>query len=194
MLTRPVSRFRTEPKRGNYGRSPLFVPLVYAASDDWLPKHVVLDVENDAAWLPNNQERHYKTAETAILELAEKQTNTNRQGRQMASDFASALERLGNDPSLFREFISYYEDDCPQLVEAIRHAVARRDAAAVHRASHALRGLAANLGGIDVAAVALAIEECSMRGDLSDIVAMMERLDAALSSLNAELHECKCAF
>lgn len=112
----------------------------------------------------------------------------------MASDFASALERLGNDHSLFREFISYYEDDCPQLVEAIRHAVARRDAAAVHRASHALRGLAANLGGTDVAAVALTIEECSMRGDLSDIVAMMERLDAALSSLNAELHECKCAF
>lgn len=75
-----------------------------------------------------------------------------------AIDFDSALERLDGDRDLFDELTHVFEQECPKVIEAMRHAIATRDAKALEQQAHTLKGSSANLGAFAVSHAAAEIE------------------------------------
>jgi PAS domain S-box-containing protein len=61
-------------------------------------------------------------------------------------DRAAVLARVSNKRQILPRIIALFREDCPHLLEAIRGALARRDAAELVRAAHTLKGAVGNLG------------------------------------------------
>jgi signal transduction histidine kinase/DNA-binding response OmpR family regulator/HPt (histidine-containing phosphotransfer) domain-containing protein len=76
-----------------------------------------------------------------------------------AFERASALERLGGDPVLLSEIIQLFLEDCPIRVAAIRAAIDVRDADALCREAHALKGAAGNLSALSLFETAEILEQ-----------------------------------
>jgi signal transduction histidine kinase/HPt (histidine-containing phosphotransfer) domain-containing protein/ActR/RegA family two-component response regulator len=76
-----------------------------------------------------------------------------------AFDEAGLLERVGDDRDLAREVIDAFIDDHPDRLHALDLAITTQDAAQIRRAAHAIKGAAATVGGLAVAATSRALEE-----------------------------------
>jgi HPt (histidine-containing phosphotransfer) domain-containing protein len=105
----------------------------------------------------------------------------------MTLDLNGAMLRLGNDVTLFEEFIGFYQEDYPRLLKELQEAVKQRDGEAIHHASHKLKGLVVSLGATDVAAAASALERMGRAKDLSEAEETLARLETEIEQLNAEL-------
>ena len=105
----------------------------------------------------------------------------------MTLDFEGAMLRLGNDFSLFEEFIGFYKEDCPRLLKALRDGVAERDAEVIHQSAHSLKGLVASLGATDVASSAAALERMGRANDLSDVGEGLRNLEGDIAKFEAAL-------
>jgi len=106
---------------------------------------------------------------------------------QMTLDLQRAMQRLGNDVSLFQEFIGFYEEDYPRLVQSLKKAVDAKDAEGVHQAAHSLKGLVASLGATDVAASASTLERMGRGHDLSEAASTFAKLRSEIDRFNSEL-------
>jgi HPt (histidine-containing phosphotransfer) domain-containing protein len=82
-------------------------------------------------------------------------------------DYADAMQRLGNDTDLFREFIGFYDEDSRLLLSQIEAAIESDDAGQLLHAAHSLKGLAANLGALRVVAAAFSLENTGKSGTMS---------------------------
>jgi signal transduction histidine kinase/CheY-like chemotaxis protein len=69
------------------------------------------------------------------------------------------LARVGGDRQLLAEISRLFVDDAPRHLEKIQQAIAARDADALRRAAHALKGAAANFEAEPVVAAARALED-----------------------------------
>lgn len=54
------------------------------------------------------------------------------------------LSRFGGDAGLLRELAELFIQSCPKMLEDIRDAVQKRDAKALERAAHSLKGCVGN--------------------------------------------------
>ena len=83
-----------------------------------------------------------------------------------AFDRAEVLRRLEGDDQLLREIIDLFIQDSASLVDRLRRAVERKDAAEVCAAAHRLKGSASNLAAGPVTDAARALEAIAERGAL----------------------------
>ena len=102
-------------------------------------------------------------------------------------DHKKALASLDGDTDLLCEVIDIFLETCPELLDAVRKAVEKRDAEAVERAAHSLKGAVATLSALDAAATAQRLETMGREGGLAEaqeVCAMLEgqmqRLESAL--------------
>lgn len=107
----------------------------------------------------------------------------------MTLDLQGAMQRLGNDLSLFHEFIGFYEEDYPRLLKAIQTGAAGRNAEAIHHAAHSLKGLVASVGATDIVATCTALERMGRSGDLAEADETVQKLEADIERFNRELSE-----
>ncbi len=98
-----------------------------------------------------------------------------------------ALGRLGGDEELLREIAALFLDDYAVSIKALRDSVRRRDAQAVERLSHSLKGSVANFGASEAVSAAFALESAGRRGDLETASEQLAALEAALQRLRPEL-------
>jgi PAS domain S-box-containing protein len=96
-----------------------------------------------------------------------------------AFDEEAALERLGGDRELLRELAEMFVESAPELIAAVREAAGRRDARALERAAHSLKGSAATFSAAGAVEAAQAVESKAKTGDLSVV-------DEAISGLERE--------
>lgn len=102
-------------------------------------------------------------------------------------DVDGTMKRLGNDLELFRDMVSYFEEDAPMLLNSLREAVSRSDVVGVLQYSHALKGLAQNVGANSVAAVAKEVEEHARAGEIHSASMACARIETCLRSLDPQL-------
>lgn len=102
-------------------------------------------------------------------------------------NLAAALERLDGDRDLLLMLIGVYLEDSEALVERLVAAIEERDAAEAQRASHSLKGLAANFDGTPAAQAALVIEAASRQGDWLVVTAGLPPLEQEVSRLRQAL-------
>ena len=89
-----------------------------------------------------------------------------------AFDRAEVLRRLEGDDQLLREVIDLFIQDSASLIDKLRRAVERKDAAEVCAAAHRLKGSASNLAAGPVTEAARALEVIGERGTLALAEAM----------------------
>jgi CheY-like chemotaxis protein len=71
----------------------------------------------------------------------------------------AALERLGGDTQLLSEVIQLFLADCPMRLAAMKTAVDTRDAGAIAKEAHRLKGAAGNLSAISLFETAAILEQ-----------------------------------
>jgi HPt (histidine-containing phosphotransfer) domain-containing protein len=105
----------------------------------------------------------------------------------MTLDLNGAMSRLGNDVSLFEEFIGFYQEDYPRLLNDLKRAVGSRDPEGVHHAAHGLKGLVVSIGAVEVASAAGNLERLGRTKNLVEAELALEKLETEIDRLNEEL-------
>ncbi len=98
-------------------------------------------------------------------------------------DLAGALERVDQDRELLAEVAGMYLDDCPRLLTEIAQALRTREAGALQRAAHTLKGASSTVGGMQVAALALHLEQMGRSGETLGALAVWGLLSSASGRL-----------
>jgi two-component system, sensor histidine kinase and response regulator len=109
-----------------------------------------------------------------------------------AVDLAGALERLDGDRTLFDELTQLFRNNCPRILDGMRHAIAMHDAKNLESFAHTLKGSSASLGAIAVAQAAGEIERLArtdnMESTHDQFIVLQEELDRLFSEIEV-LHE-----
>src|SRR5579862_2742182 len=106
----------------------------------------------------------------------------------LPSDYeARVLARYDGDTAFLREVAQLFVNDSPPMLDAVRDAVGRRDAKAIHRAAHTLKGAVSNFlaadgqgGGDDPAQQAATAAEVLER---MATTGQLQQIDAALAGV-----------
>lgn len=105
-------------------------------------------------------------------------------------NLAAALERVGGDQLLLEEVAQLFLETSPDLLGEIRRAVEAREARALERTAHTLKGSVGNFGAEAAYQAALRLEKMGRSGDLTAVEealgaleSEMERLRPALATL-----------
>jgi PAS domain S-box-containing protein len=109
-------------------------------------------------------------------------------------DREELLARLGGNTAVLKQVIGLYLGESPLAIRAIEDAYAKRDAQALVRAAHYLKGMVGNLSAPDAFADAFELENLGRQGDLTraaEVIARLpektEQLRAALTALGQEI-------
>jgi CheY-like chemotaxis protein/HPt (histidine-containing phosphotransfer) domain-containing protein len=105
-------------------------------------------------------------------------------------DRARVLAHIGDDRELLRDVIDIFLRESPRLLTAVRTAIAAADAAALHRAAHAVKGAILVFGADTAVAAAQRLETMGRQADLAhaaeayaELEREVERLKPALAAL-----------
>jgi signal transduction histidine kinase len=101
----------------------------------------------------------------------------------------AALRRLGGDDAFLEDVIGSFRADAAEIMQRIVRAAAMADADRFARGLHALRNCAANLGGLRLCEVILALREIGARELREQGTALTQRLADELARLEAALAE-----
>lgn len=102
-------------------------------------------------------------------------------------DEKALLERVDGDLGFLDETVQMLEADGRSLMREVRAALAARDAAAVGRAAHTLKGMISNFCSETAQAAALEVEKAGKGGDLPAAASAADALARELEILIGEL-------
>ncbi|HWI18586.1 MAG TPA: Hpt domain-containing protein, partial [Vicinamibacterales bacterium] len=107
----------------------------------------------------------------------------------VAFDEADLMARLGDDASLAREVVTSFIEDHQARLATLRAAITTDDRQAISRASHAIKGAAATVGGRSLAALAKLMEELASQGQTALFELAWQRIGDASTTLEAGLRD-----
>ena len=110
---------------------------------------------------------------------------------EAAADLAAALARCGGDKDLLRELCDLYLEEQPKMLDAIRVAVAQRDATSLHRAAHKLKGSISTFGATRVSEAAQQLETSGQSADFSRVEHELEALKREIETFTPVLTELR---
>jgi HPt (histidine-containing phosphotransfer) domain-containing protein len=99
----------------------------------------------------------------------------------------AAIDRLGGDVELYKDLAARFLDDTAGTRRTLETAYERRDAAALHRAAHSLKGLAASVGAVAVADVLGELESLGRVEDLEHVPSVWQRFQSAMAATADQL-------
>jgi PAS domain S-box-containing protein len=102
-------------------------------------------------------------------------------------DEALLVSRVDRDPQLLRDLVDLFLEECPRLVDEIRLALDRKDAKAVERGAHSLKGSTNNLAAKMASEAALKLEGLAHAGDLVHAESALQELEGQLLRLKPAL-------
>jgi PAS domain S-box-containing protein len=104
-------------------------------------------------------------------------------------DKAGFLSRLEGDELLGGEVIELFLQECPKLMEGVRHAVAQRDASLLERAAHKLKGSVGDIAAPQAYDAARTLEMMAREHKIAGADAALMSLEDALLRLEPELRK-----
>ncbi len=97
------------------------------------------------------------------------------------------LSRFGGDAGLLRELAELFIQSCPKMLEDIRDAVQKRDAKALERAAHSLKGCVGNFFSKGARETAQRLELVGKSGDLAGAEELAHLLEEQVAEFNRVL-------
>ncbi len=105
-----------------------------------------------------------------------------------------ALERVGGDQSLLMEIVRIFLQEYPTLISSLRHALEERDAEALGKAAHRLKGEVGCLCGGPVFGLVCQFENFARRQDFAAAAHALGQAERELESLRGALEQmCQVA-
>jgi CheY-like chemotaxis protein/HPt (histidine-containing phosphotransfer) domain-containing protein len=102
-------------------------------------------------------------------------------------DYAAALERVGGDEDLLRETTGLLLHELPKLLGNVHAAVAGKDAGALERAAHKLKGAVSIFEARGAVVAARRLEELGRTKDLGPTTSVLQALEAEIDRLRPAL-------
>ena len=99
------------------------------------------------------------------------------------------LHRVRGDTALASALAKLYLGEYPSQLDAVRRAVASREAAELDRAAHALKGSVANFSAEPATLAAARLEVMGRTGDLTGSAEVLRTLETELDRLSQALLE-----
>jgi PAS domain S-box-containing protein len=99
--------------------------------------------------------------------------------------------RLMGDADLLQEIIIGFLEDMPRQIQALKRHIDRHDAGSAGNQAHAIKGAAANAGGMALSAVAGEMEKAGKAGRPEEIAALMPELERQFDLLRTRMREGK---
>lgn len=97
------------------------------------------------------------------------------------------MDRVGGDLQLYRELAEIFLDDHVEIFDQLRAAATAHDRQRTERFAHALKAIAANVGGVGVEVMAQIVEDAARAGELAiaehAVGALMLELDRLIVAL-----------
>jgi PAS domain S-box-containing protein len=109
------------------------------------------------------------------------------EGKHPVFDQAALLSRVDGNTKLLRELVEIFLADSPKMLASIRHALARRDAESLRRATHALRGSMSTFAARRAEEAAQNLETLAMEPDLEGAQAAFREVRAEFGRLRRAL-------
>jgi two-component system, sensor histidine kinase and response regulator len=106
-------------------------------------------------------------------------------------DRSALLDRVEGDMDLLGDIIELFKEDSVRQLAAIQEAIDKKDAAALRRAAHTLKGTCGNLGAPEAAATALELEKQATAADLSQAQEVVRLLESQVQRACKLLDELK---
>ena len=92
-------------------------------------------------------------------------------------------DRVDGDEELMREVLAIYLEDTPTLLDALRQALETKQAEAVSKAAHTLKGSSANIAAERLRSQAYQLEQQARAGDLNRATALFETIQSEFQEL-----------
>jgi HPt (histidine-containing phosphotransfer) domain-containing protein len=92
----------------------------------------------------------------------------------------AALAQLDDDHELFNEMIVLFLEEYPQSLAKMNQAVTDNDPQALTYSAHALRGALSHFHATGAMTLALQLEQCGRKGDLSQVTPLLTELENLL--------------
>jgi len=102
-------------------------------------------------------------------------------------NYQDALERVGGDEELLRDVAELFVQECPRLLSNIEEAIRHKDAGALERAAHELKGSAANFAAQPVVDTAFQLEVMGRNGDIEGAPKAFVELESKIDCLKQDL-------
>jgi HPt (histidine-containing phosphotransfer) domain-containing protein len=103
----------------------------------------------------------------------------------------AALERVDGDRELLGEIIALFQSDIDTLLQEVQQAVNAKDAEAIMRTAHRLKGSVATFAAKPATEAALRLETMGRNGDIGDAAAAFSTLQAELARLQPALESLR---
>jgi CheY-like chemotaxis protein len=108
-------------------------------------------------------------------------------GANAAIDMPALMARLRGDTALLKELAELFLAEQVKIQASIDDAVAKRDAAALQYAAHALKGAVGNFMAKDAFQAAQQLEELGRSGDLGEVDQVRAKVDETVQKLKLAL-------
>jgi len=102
-------------------------------------------------------------------------------------DEIALMDRVDGDTEFLEETIAMLDEDSPALLEQIRMAAASRDAAALVKPAHALKGMPANFCAEPAEAAARELEVMGREGQIAEVDKAVEQVQRETARLREAL-------
>ena len=100
---------------------------------------------------------------------------------------AELAARLGGNRQLARELVEIFLQEYPDLLRNVRASVALKDARAIGRSAHAVKGTVSNFVNAGPTATAVAIERAAAEDRFGDVPALVDQLEREIGELAAAM-------
>jgi len=95
--------------------------------------------------------------------------------------FTSVVEMIGEDNR--QMLVDKFVNSSNECLQKIQQGVSTQDADAVRAGAHSLKSSSAQIGGMQLSALAANIEQKAREGDLSDMAGLSSALNSAFAAL-----------
>jgi len=110
-------------------------------------------------------------------------------GHSLVLDRKAVCDQFGGDKKLLKEIAGIFLEDCNGLCSRIRDAINRRDAEALKRNAHALKGSVASFAAHAAFQEASSLEALGRLRDFHQAHELLDRLEKELERVRAELED-----
>jgi len=114
----------------------------------------------------------------------------HKQSSLMILNRDDAVNRMGDDKTLFEMFLQWYLEGVSDQATKIARAIDEDEAQAVEAVAHSMKGGAATAGAERISDVARRLELVGRNGDLSEASRLRAELEREISILRDHLDHC----
>lgn len=110
-------------------------------------------------------------------------------------DIEDLLNRVGGDEELAKRILAIFTADCSEKLSSIKEAIAEKNAEALERTAHSLKGSSANVSAIGISQVAFTLQKIGEKGEFTGTEAeeifaeLKRRVEETMTELKRYLSE-----